>query len=228
MFRLYFLTFEGKEKFKITHHSSSKATFLGEGVGDGPHPHESPKLMTIPLIILAILSAIGGFIGIPEIFSGEHINLFHSWLAPIFKTAEIKLMDFGSHSHSQELLLMLISIIAAVSAILYARFVYLKKPEVADKTASRFKGIYHTLLNKYILDEAYEATIVNPIVKGSEKILWNFTDNKVIDGLINYIAKLIDALSGVIKKIQTGVAQSYALMMVLGILIALFWIILRH
>ena len=228
MFRLYFLTFEGKEKFKITHHSSSKATSLGEGVGDGPHPHESPKLMTIPLIILAILSAIGGFIGIPEIFSGEHGNLFHSWLAPIFKTAEIKLMDFGSHSHSQELLLMLISIIAAVSAILYARFVYLKKPEVADKTASRFKRIYHTLLNKYILDEAYEATIVNPIVKGSEKILWNFTDNKVIDGLINYIAKLIDALSGVIKKIQTGVAQSYALMMVLGILIALFWIILRH
>ncbi|MGB5287213.1 MAG: NADH-quinone oxidoreductase subunit L, partial [Ignavibacteriaceae bacterium] len=67
MFRLYFMTFEGKEKFD--HHKQ--------------HPHESPKLMTVPLIVLGILSAIGGFIGIPEIFSGEHGNLFHTWLAPV-------------------------------------------------------------------------------------------------------------------------------------------------
>jgi NADH-quinone oxidoreductase subunit L len=184
--------------------------------------------MTYPLVVLAVLSAIGGFIGVPEIFSGEHGNLFHSWLAPVFKTAEIKLMDFGSHSHFEELLLMIISVVAAISAILYARFVYLKKPEVADKTASRFKSVYNVLLNKYFLDEAYEASIVNPIVKGSESILWKIADNKIIDGLINYLAKLIDGISGVIKKIQTGVAQSYALVMVLGILIALFWIILSY
>ncbi len=212
MFRLYFMTFEGKEKFD--HHKV--------------HPHESPKLMTVPLIVLAVLSAIGGFIGVPEIFSGEHGNLFHTWLAPVFKTAELKLMDFGSHSHFEELLLMIISVVAAVSAILYARFVYLKKPQVADKTASKFKGAYNVLLNKYFLDEAYEASIVNPIVKGSESILWKIADNKIIDGLINYLAKLIDIISGVIKKIQTGVAQSYALVMVLGILIALFWIIMSY
>jgi NADH-quinone oxidoreductase subunit L len=204
------MTFEGKEKFD--HHKT--------------HPHESPKVMTVPLIVLAVLSAIGGFIGIPEIFSGEHGNLFHSWLAPIFKTAEMKLMHFGGHSHFEELLLMIISVIAAVSAILYARYVYLKKPEVAEKTSSKFKGIYNILLNKYFLDEAYEASVVNPIVKGSENILWKIADNKIIDGLINYLAKLIDIISGVIKKIQTGVAQSYALVMVLGILIALFWIIM--
>ncbi|MBK9099165.1 MAG: NADH-quinone oxidoreductase subunit L [bacterium] len=212
MFRLYFMTFEGNEKFD--HHKV--------------HPHESPKVMTYPLVVLAVLSAIGGFIGVPEIFSGEHGNLFHSWLAPVFKTAEIKLMDFGSHSHFEELLLMIISIVAAVSAILYARFVYLKKPEVADKTASKFKGAYNVLLNKYFLDEAYEVSIVNPIVKGSENILWKIADNKIIDGLINYLAKLIEGISGVIKKIQNGVAQSYALVMVLGILIALFWIILSY
>lgn len=212
MFRLYFMTFEGKEKFD--HHKV--------------HPHESPKVMTYPLVVLAVLSAIGGFIGVPEIFSGEHGNLFHSWLAPVFKTAEIKLMDFGSHSHFEELLLMIISVVAAISAILYARFVYLKKPEVADKTASKFKGVYNVLLNKYFLDEAYEASIVNPIVKGSEGILWKIADKKIIDGLINYLAKLIDGISGVIKKIQNGVAQSYALVMVLGILIALFWIILSY
>jgi NADH-quinone oxidoreductase subunit L len=227
MFRLYFMTFEGKERFKIAHHSSSKAPSLGEGVGDGL-PHESPKVMTVPLIILAVLSAIGGFIGIPEIFSGEHGNLFHNWLAPIFKTAEFKLMYVGSHTHFEEILLMIISVLAAAGAIYYARFVYLKNPAVADRTASRFKRIYNLLLNKYFLDEAYDAAIVKPVVNGSEKILWNITDNKLIDGFINGIAKLIDKISGSIKKIQTGVAQSYALVMVLGILIAIFWIILSY
>ena len=111
MFRLYFMTFEGKEKFD--HHKQ--------------HPHESPKLMTIPLIVLGVLSAIGGFIGIPEIFSGEHGNLFHTWLAPVFRTAEIKLMNVASHSHFEEILLMIISVVAAASAIFYARYVYLEK-----------------------------------------------------------------------------------------------------
>jgi len=212
MFRLYFMTFEGKEKF-----DSHKT-----------HPHESPKLMTVPLIVLAVLSAIGGFIGIPELFSGEHGNLFHTWLAPVFKTAEIKLMEGGGHTHLEEILLMVISIIAAASAIFYARYIYLKKPEIAEKTASKFKGIYNILLNKYKLDEIYEATIVNPLVKGSESILWKIADNKIIDGLINGLAKMIDNISGSIKKIQTGIAQSYALVMVLGILIALFWIILSY
>lgn len=210
MFRLYFMTFEGKEKFD--HHKT--------------HPHESPKLMTVPLVVLAVLSAIGGFIGIPEIFSGEHGNFFHTWLAPVFKTSEMKLLQFGSHSHFEELLLMIISVVAAAGAILYARYVYLKKPELAEKTSSKFNGIYNVLLNKYFLDEAYEASVVNPIVKGSESILWKIADNKIIDGLINNLAKLIDVISGSIKKIQTGIAQSYALVMVLGILIALFWLIL--
>ena len=212
MFRLHFLTFEGKEKFD--HHKQ--------------HPHESPKLMTVPLIVLGVLSAIGGFIGIPEIFSGEHGNLFHTWLAPVFKTAEIKLMNIGSHSHFEEILFMLISIVAAVAGILYARYVYLKKPAVADKTANRFKGTYNILLNKYFLDEAYEASVVNPIVKGSENILWKIADNKIIDGTINYLAKLIDNISGKIKKIQTGIAQSYAMIMVLGVLIALLWLIISY
>lgn len=212
MFRLYFMTFEGKEKF-----DSHKT-----------HPHESPKLMIIPLIVLGVLSAIGGFIGIPEIFSGEHGNLFHTWLAPVFKSAEIILMNIGNHSHFEEILFMAISIVAAVTGILYARYIYLKKPAVADKTASRFKGTYNILLNKYFLDEAYETSVVNPIVKGSENILWKIADNRIIDGTINNLAKLVDNISGTIKKIQTGVAQSYALVMILGVLIALLWLIISY
>jgi NADH-quinone oxidoreductase subunit L len=210
MFRLYFMTFEGKENFD--HHKK--------------HPHESPKVMTIPLIVLAVLSAIGGFIGIPEIFSGEHGNLFHGWLAPVFKSAEIKLMNYSSHTHMEELILMIISVLAAASAIWFARYVYLKNPEIATKTSKRFKGVYNLLLNKYFVDEVYDTTIVNPVVKGSESFLWKICDNIFIDGFINWLAKQVDKISANIRKIQTGLAQSYALVMVIGILIALFWIIL--
>ena len=114
MFRLYILTFEGKERF-----------------GHDKHPHESPAVMTIPLIVLAILAVIGGFIGIPEIFSGEHGNQFHNFLAPVFKDAERKLATYNTHSHFEEILLMVLSVAFAVGAIMFARYVYLKKPSIA-------------------------------------------------------------------------------------------------
>ncbi|MCA2004381.1 MAG: NADH-quinone oxidoreductase subunit L [Ignavibacterium sp.] len=209
MFRLYFLTFEGKERF-----------------GHDKHPHESPKVMTIPLIVLAILSVIGGFVGIPEVFSGEHGNQFHNWLAPIFKDADRKLMHFGLHSHFEEILLMVISVIGATASILLARYIYLKKPEIAVRTASRFKGLYNLLWNKYYVDEIYDLLVVNPIVTVSRNVLWKIADNKIIDGTVNGVAKLIDIISATIRKIQTGVAQLYALVMVLGIAVALLWIIL--
>ncbi len=209
MFRLYFLTFEGKERF-----------------GHDKHLHESPKVMTIPLIVLAILSVIGGFVGIPEVFSGEHGNQFHNWLAPIFKDADRKLMHFGLHSHFEEILLMVISVIGATSSILLARYIYLKKPEIAVRTASRFKGLYNLLWNKYYVDEIYDLLVVNPIVTVSRNVLWKIADNKIIDGTVNGAAKLIDIISATIRKIQTGVAQLYALVMVLGIAVALLWIIL--
>jgi NADH-quinone oxidoreductase subunit L len=210
MFRLYFMTFEGKEKFD--HHKT--------------HPHESPKMMTIPLIVLAILSVIGGFIGIPEIFSGEHGNLFHNWLAPVFISAERKLLNFGTHSHFEELLLMTISVAGAVAAMFLARHIYLRKPDIAAKFSTRMKGTYNLLLNKYFVDEIYDATIVNPIVKGSENFLWKIADNKLIDGFVNSTAAVVQDAGQKLRRIQTGIAQSYALIMVVGILLAIMWIIL--
>jgi NADH-quinone oxidoreductase subunit L len=209
MFRLYFLTFEGKERF-----------------GHDKHPHESPSVMTIPLIVLAILAAIGGFIGLPEIFGGENGNLFHNWLSPIFSQAENKLVQYTNYGHSTETTLMLISVVLAAGGIYVARVIYLKKPEIAVNLSNRFKGIYNLLLNKYFVDEAYDAVIVNPLVKGSDKILWKIADTKIIDGLINGVAALIGIISRNIRKIQTGVAQSYAIVMMLGIAAALLWIIL--
>ncbi len=209
MFRLYFLTFEGKERFK-----------------HDKHPHESPKVMTIPLMILAVLSAIGGFIGISELFSGEGGNKFENWLAPVFEGAEKKLAIYGTHTHTEEIILMTITIVGVVGAIWFARYIYLQKPSIANNTAKKFKGIYNLLLNKYFVDEAYDAVVVNPIKKTSESFLWKIADNKIIDGTVNGVASIIGVVSSNIRKIQTGVAQSYAVMMMLGIVIALFWIIL--
>ena len=209
MFRLIYLTFEGKERF-----------------GHDKHPHESPKVMTVPLVTLAVLSLIGGFIGIPALFSGEHGNRFENWLEPIFANAQTKLAMFGTHSQSQEILFMTITFMGAVAAILLARYMYLKNTEAPSRVSKKFSGLYNILFNKYFVDEAYDAAIVTPIVKGSESILWKIADNKLIDGAVNGTASLIGFISKGIRKIQTGVAQFYALMMMLGIVIALFWIIL--
>lgn len=209
MFRLYFLTFEGKERF-----------------GHSLHPHESSSVMTIPLMILAFLAAIGGFIGIPALFSGEGGNMFEGWLAPIFENAERKLAVYGTHSAGSEITLMVISVILAVLGIWVARNIYLKKPSIAQSAANRFKGLYNLLWNKYFVDEIYDAAVVNPIKKGSETVLWKFTDEKIIDGAVNGTASVIGFISSRIRKIQTGVTQIYAVVMMLGIVIALFWIIL--
>lgn len=209
MFRLYILTFEGRERF-----------------GHDKHPHESSAVMTIPLIILAVLSVIGGFIGIPALFSGEHGNQFSNWLAPLFKDADRKLAIYNMHSHFEEILLMVLSVVFAISGIWFARYVYLRKPQIALRTSQKFKGLYNLLWNKYFVDETYDTVFVNPILQTSRSFLWKIADNKIIDGAVNGAAKVIDIISVNIRKLQTGVAQFYALMMMLGIVVALFWIIL--
>lgn len=210
MFRLLSLTFYGKERFDHHH----------------VHPHESPAVMTVPLIILAFLSVVGGYIGIPEVFSGEHGNQFHNWLEPIYAPAIAKLNSFGSHSHFEEILLMVLSVALALSAIYFAIKIYTKQPDIAEKISVRFKKIYNILLNKYYVDEIYEAAVIQPIQKGSEKVLWKFTDNLIIDGAVNGIAKVVYAGSGFIRKIQNGIAQFYAIIMMLGIALVLLWVIL--
>ena len=147
-------------------------------------------------------------------------------MAPVFEDAERKLAYDCTHSVGSEVTLMVISVILAVGGIWIAWRIYLKKPSIAESFSTRFKGLYNLLWNKYFVDEAYDAAVVNPIVKGSETVLWKFTDSKIIDGLVNGTASVISFISTRIRKIQTGVAQLYAVVMMLGIVIALFWIIL--
>ncbi|MDP2038233.1 MAG: proton-conducting transporter membrane subunit, partial [Ignavibacteria bacterium] len=210
MFRLLSLTFYGNDRFDHHH----------------VHPHESPAVMTVPLMILAFLSVVGGYIGLPKVFAGEHGNLFESWLEPVYEPAMNKLAHYGSHSHFEEILLMAVSVALALSAIYFAIHVYNKKPQIAENVSAKFKGFYNLLLNKYFVDEAYETAVVQPIQKGSEKLLWKFADVAIIDGAVNGLANLIDKISGVIRKIQTGATHAYAVIMMTGIAIALLWLIL--
>ena len=211
MFRLVTLTFYGNSKFDSRN----------------VHPHESPLVMTIPLMILAFLSIVSGYIGLPKIFSGEHGNLFENWLEPIYAPAMLKISSISSHTHFEEILLMIVTTILVIGSVYCAVWIYLKKPQIAEKTSAKFKLFYNLLLNKYFIDEFYEAAIIQPIQKGSERILWKFFDISIIDNIVNGIAKIIGKLSGVIRKIQTGVVQSYALIMIAGIAIVLLWLILN-
>ena len=209
IFRIVALTFWGEERF-----------------GKEYHPHESPKVMTVPLITLAVLSVIGGFVGVPEVFSGEGGNLFEGWLDPVFEPAKERLANLHFYSHATEILLMSVSVILALTGIYVAYYIYTKRKDIADKTAEKFKTLYTILLNKYYVDEAYEATVINPIKNGSEKVLWKWTDVKIIDGFVNGVAAVVGVLSEWFKKFQVGITQFYAAVMLAGIAVVLFWIIL--
>jgi len=216
MFRLVYLVFFGKERFDAHH----------------IHPHEAPATMTIPLIILAVLSALGGFLGIPEVLGGwfsEHPNLVHNWLAPVFQNSEEIIRNANTHAYHStimEYLLMLISIAIAVGGILLARKYYSdEKWTKPRQLATTFKPVYNALLHKYRLDEVYAYLIVDPIFNTSQKFLWRIFDMKFIDGIVNGTAKATVQLGEYIRRFQFGFVQNYALIMLAGIIIILFWLL---
>jgi NADH-quinone oxidoreductase subunit L len=121
---------------------------------------------------------------------------------------------------------MAISVAGALGGISAAAYIFLKRPSIAVNTVEKFKSVYNTLWNKYYVDEVYDVTVINPIVNYSRSFLWKIFDNKIIDGFVNGLARSVGDVSVLIRKMQTGIVQSYALVMMIGILLALFWIIL--
>ena len=201
MFRLYAMTFLGK--FRGTQEQEH-------------HLHESPKAMTIPLIILAILSVIGGWIGIPEIFmSGGH--RLETFLEPVFAQSNA-LTEKHALSHATEYMLMGVSVGAALIALIYAWTKFSKY----EKTDVEETGLGKVLANKWYVDELYDAIIVKP-VQAIAKYFNNVFEKKGIDGFVNGIGKAVNYSSRQIRLLQTGQVGTYVLMMVLGIL--LFFII---
>lgn len=213
MWRLTVLTFQGEERFDHHH----------------VHPHESPATMTVPLIILAVLSAIGGFLGIPHVLGsvgGMHLpNLLEGWLEPIFAKGTALLPTHTGDHTSLEFMLMGASTVIAISGIMLARSIY-RTTEKPAALAKKFAAPYKLLWNKWYVDEIYDLVIVGPILAASRDFLWKIFDVKIIDGIVNGSAKVVGATASVLRKLQTGVAQYYALLMMIGIVVLIAMVLM--
>ena len=214
MFRLLYLTFYGEERFDHHH----------------VHPHESPVTMTLPLWILAILSVFGGLLGIPKALSGgADINILEHWLEPIFANANSILASHHSDAHHHSLALewglMAASLAIAIIGILYAASLYKKSSSKPAEMAAKNKGIYNILWNKYFVDEIYHNVFVAPMYKISLDFLWKIVDVQIIDGIVNGSARAIALSAENLRKIQSGIAQNYALMMLFGIVAIIAWMV---
>lgn len=218
-------------------------TFFGESRVDPHvehHIHESPKIMTVPLMVLAFLSIVGGYVGIPHVLGGA--NHIHEFLAPVVGGgagpakghAAFSLISEawaaggagGDHSAAMELLLMAVSVAIALTGIGIAYFLYLKNPALPKRLAEKWKGVYQLVSNKYYVDELYQALFVNSLKKLGMG-LWKGFDELVIDGTVNGIAYLTGWLSGVMRKMQTGLVQNYAFSIILGGLILVLYYVMR-
>jgi NADH-quinone oxidoreductase subunit L len=204
MFRLVFLTFHGKQRYDEHH----------------VHVHESPWSMLGPLVILAILSVIGGWMAAPTFFGGE--DHFSAFLAPIFGAAH----EGGAEAHSLEIILAVVAVVAALIGLLTAFWLYLRQPGKPAAIAKSLKPVYDTLYNKYYVDEAYGAAIVKPLLALSTSVLWKVIDVEMIDGTVNGVAHGATATGDVTRRTQSGNTRSYAVWVVVGaltILIIVFW-----
>lgn len=211
MFRLLYLTFTGKERFDASH----------------VHPHESPSTMTSVLIVLAILSAIGGFLNVPYplgYFFSDHPSIMSNYLAPIFSDANILLGKSMVHEvHAIEYVLM-----AVATGLAFLSWFVAKKWYNTDETwatpralVQKYPKIYNLLWEKWFLDQAYYKGFVDPIITTSRSFLWKIVDVNIVDGFVNGIAKLVELFGKLIRGLQSGITQSYAGLMVLGLILIL-------
>ena len=183
MFRLFFVTFWGENRSdpEVAHHI-----------------HESPQVMTMPLVVLAILSVVGGYFTLPEL------------LSPLYGHA---------HPHVSPLVKYLPTLLGLGGIGLAYRW-YVQNPATPDRLSRRFAGLHRLLLNKYYVDELYEAAIIRPLLAVSDW-LWKVWDTVVIDGLVNGTAQVIQANGSILRFWQTGNVQTYALSFCCGAIVIL-------
>jgi len=156
--------------------------------------------MLIPLMILALLSTVGGLVAI-----GNH---FEHFLTPVFGAAAEGASETASHS--TELLLMVVSVVVAAFGATLAWVLYVSKPYLPQKIAASLGGFYNAVLNKYYVDEIYAKLFVKPLVDGSTSILWRGVDRKVIDDSVNNAADGAQHVSDEVRHMQSGNVRSYA------------------
>ncbi|MCX6258870.1 MAG: NADH-quinone oxidoreductase subunit L [Bacteroidia bacterium] len=200
MFRLLYLTFYGKSRY------------TSEQAG---HFHESPKVMTIPLIILAILSFGGGFINIPSVFGGH--TAFAGFLKPVF--ADIPLNN-GHLQNRTELILVAASLVLLLSVILFAYFIYIRKAMVPATSESSMNPVQKTILHKFYIDEIYAFLFEKPYQWLSEN-LFRTGEIKIIDNFVNSFGRLVNATGNRLQKVQNGSIKLYLFVMAAGLILIL-------
>jgi NADH-quinone oxidoreductase subunit L len=229
----------------------------GHGHGAWHGPHESPTPMTFPLMALAVGAIVAGFVGVPAAIGGG--NAIEHFLEPSFTASEhaaaaepgaarAEAAEPAGESHGEEhesagveLGLMGFSLLVAIAGILLARKFYITSPEISDRLAEQWSGAHRTLLNKYYVDELYNATVISGTFAGG-RALWGFdktvvdggvngagwltlvsswlsglTDRYVVDGAVNLIGWVTEESSYWFRRLQTGLVQNYALLMVFGV-----------
>jgi NADH-quinone oxidoreductase subunit L len=251
MFRLWFMTFFGEYKpdadlgdahLTAAVHASPAAhgaTPHADSHDDDSHGHggvhESPWIMLAPLVILAALSVVGGWVGVPQ-FMGGHNEIEH-FLAPAMESrsavageaaapehteslaspiGEIGKENKGTESTSEEWLLAGTSVFAASLGLFFAWLFYYKRRELPDRITTKIHGIYTMVLHKYYVDEGYGAIFVKPLLALSTVVFWRGVDQGVIDGLVNGAGTTSKGIGNQLRRMQSGNIRSYAAWVALG------------
>ena len=240
MFRLVMLTFHGVRPPSTSATAgkpSHPRTVAPSHHGD--HLHDAPPAMAFALIVLAVGSIAAGYIGVPHAIGGE--NRLHAWLEPAFAAAparggesasagaagEAEHVTEAEGETALELTLMGVSIGIAVVGVGLGWFIWGKRRDIADGMSHRFRGVHKLLLNKYYVDELYDATVVRPIGVISREGLWRGFDVQLIDGAVNGAATVVDAGAEVLRRLQSGSVRTYAGSVVVGVVLILGYYLWR-
>ncbi len=212
MFRLVFMTFHGESRVEpeAMHHL-----------------HESPDSMTTPLIVLAGLAAVGGFLGVPLI---EGWNVLHNFLGPVFEHGAVAAHAAAEHAEHPSVMLevglMILSLGVAAAGIYVAYYFYILNTKKRDELYEKLSGIHKVIYNKYYIDEIYDAVFTHPIVNVSREMLHKVIDVIVIDGCVNGTASFFATLSAWAKRIQTGFVRDYAFSMLFATLLFVIYYVM--
>jgi NADH-quinone oxidoreductase subunit L len=199
MFRLLFLTFHGAPRF------DPKKT----------HVHESPRVMLIPLVVLAVLSLAGGWWAAPHLVGG--LNYFDNFVKPVFAAGETS-SSTEPYTGTGQLIATVFGppVIAAFIGFLLAWWLYLRSPETPRRLAESFRALYRLLVGKCFIDELYSALIVRPLLWVSTNFLWHTVDEETIDGLVNGVAHEAGEFGDRLRHLNSGNTRSYAAWVILG------------
>jgi NADH-quinone oxidoreductase subunit L len=195
-------------------------TFFGESRLDAhvaEHVHESPKLMTVPLLVLALLSIVGGLVGVPAaIGGGAH---FAAWLAPVVGH---EVAGEGEHALATlEIGLMGLSVLVALTGIVLAVIFYGRRTGRAERFVAAWPRLHQTVWNKYYVDEFNDAAVINPLKRVATNFLWLFVDAAVIDGAVNGVAATAKQGGALFARLQSGRVHTYALAITIGAVVLL-------